>query len=80
MLVDIKYWNFCVLWGYYSVLEINILIYDLMDNGNFDIWLYGIIFLVNNFFVIIVVFWIWGIGDFVSSFKDVYVGMFMWWV
>lgn len=40
-LADIKHRNLCALRGYYSAPEINILIYDLMDNGNLDTWLHG---------------------------------------
>lgn len=39
-LADIKHRNLCALRGYYSAPEINILIYDLMDNGNLDTWLH----------------------------------------
>lgn len=41
-LADIKHKNLVALRGYYSAPSINILVYDLMDNGNLDTWLYGI--------------------------------------
>ena len=41
-LADIKHKNLVALRGYYSAPSINILVYDLMDNGNLDTWLHGI--------------------------------------
>ncbi|KAG0626164.1 hypothetical protein M758_2G107600 [Ceratodon purpureus] len=39
-LADIKHRNLVALRGYYSAPNINILVYDLMDNGNLDTWLH----------------------------------------
>lgn len=41
-LADIKHRNLVSLRGYYSAPHINILIYDLMPNGNLDTLLHGI--------------------------------------
>lgn len=40
-LADIKHRNLVALRGYYSAPDINILVYDLMHNGNLDTWLHG---------------------------------------
>ncbi|XP_024392016.1 receptor-like serine/threonine-protein kinase At1g78530 [Physcomitrium patens] len=39
-LADIKHRNLVALRGYYSAPDINILVYDLMHNGNLDTWLH----------------------------------------
>ena len=44
-LADIKHRNLVALRGYYSSPETNILIYDLMPNGNLDSLLHGTVFL-----------------------------------
>jgi serine/threonine protein kinase len=44
-LADIKHRNLVALRGYYSSPETNILIYDLMPNGNLDSLLHGTFFL-----------------------------------
>lgn len=40
-LADIKHRNLVSLRGYYSAPEINVLVYDLMQNGSLDSWLHG---------------------------------------
>ena len=46
-LADIKHRNLVALRGYYSSPEINVLIYDLMPNGNLDSFLHGTSFIQN---------------------------------